>query len=372
MTTPELPPSLLRLVAPPLAEIRAYTTPKKKVAVKLDANESPLSLPEEARRRIAEVVAAAPLHRYPDGRASALRAALCDRLGCRGEELLLGVGSDEVIALLMRALGAPPEGRAEATVLFPEPTFVMYTILGRVQGMRPVGVPMTPDFRIDLPRFLEAIEAERPNLIFLATPNNPTARAFEEASLRAIVEAAPDSLVIIDEAYAPYSARSYSDWCERYPNVGVMGTLSKVGFAALRVGWIRMHPTLGVEVDKVRAPYNLSAPAQAVATLVLEELWPTVEASVAEVVAERARLAEALAALPGIEVLPSDANFLLLYTERPGAELAAGLRERGVGIRSFKEERLLHHVRVTVGTSEQSDRLVEALQEELGSPKSGS
>lgn len=352
----------LTIAGEALASLSAYHTPPDPAPIKLDANESPWPLPDAARRRLAEALAELPLHRYPDGGATALKAALARRLGARPEELLLGVGSDEVIGILMAAFDRPRPGAARPTVIFPSPTFVMYPITSRIQGFEPVEVPLDDAFGLDADAMCEAIAAHRPNLVFLATPNNPTGNAFEEAALRRVVEAAPDALVVIDEAYAPFAGRTYHAWVDAYPNVGVMSTLSKIGLAGLRVGWIRMHPELAHEAEKARPPYNLGLTAQRAATLLLDELPHVLDDAVTQIVAAREALGARLAAIPGVAALPSSANFFLVAVPDAVAWQAA-LLERGIQVRAFaKVPRLRPYLRITVGTPEENDRLVEALE----------
>ncbi len=352
----------LNIAGVALAKLRAYHTPATPAPTKLDANESPRGLPEAARARLAEALAAAPLHRYPDGRATALRSALCERLGSEPDELLLGVGSDEVIQILLSAFDRPREGAAKPTVVIPSPTFVMYPITSRIQGFEPIEVPLDEDFGLDVEAMVKAIESHRPNLVFIASPNNPTGNAFDDTSLERVIEAAPDALVVIDEAYGPFAARSRNAWVERHANVGVMGTLSKVGLAGLRVGWIRMRAALVHEAEKARPPYNLCMPSQIAATLMLTELSHVIEDTVQELIGERARLGEGLRAIEGVRVLPSEANFFLIEVE-DAATIRAGLLELGVQVRRFANDpRLARHLRVTVGTPEENDELVVALR----------
>jgi len=352
----------LSIAGEALASLRPYRAHPDPAPVKLDANESPWALPDAARRRIAEVLAAAPLHRYPDGRAEALRAALSDRLGARPDELVLGVGSDEVIGILLSAFDRPRGGADKPTLAFPTPTFVMYSITSRVLGFEPVEVPLAEDFALDADAMCEAIDAHRPNLVFLASPNNPTGNAFDEAAMRRVIEAAPNALVVIDEAYAPFVGRSANAWVGRYANVGVMGTLSKIGLAGLRVGWIRMHPRLADEAEKARAPYNLSVPAQLAATLALTELGDVLDDGVRQIVRARESLGAAMAEIDGLRVLPSDANFFLVQVE-DAASTHAALLERGVQVRHFaKQPRLANFLRITVGTPAENATLLETLR----------
>ncbi len=361
LTDPE--GALRALVRPELTQLRAYAAPSGTPPIKLDANESPWPLPAALRARIAADLAELPLHRYPDPRAERVRAPLAAQLGAHPDQLVLGSGSDEVIALLCTALARPREGRARAVVLYPTPTFVMYRITALAHGLEPVEVPLRADFSLDVPAMLAAIAAHRPSLVFLATPNNPTGNAFADDALRAVVEGARDALVVIDEAYAAFAGRSLSAWCDAYPHVALLGTLSKVGLAAARLGWARLPSALAAEVEKARQPFNVNALSQAVAALALGALRPEFDAHVAAIVAERTRLGAALSELPGVHVAPSDANFFLLRFDADPAPRVARLAADGIAVRHFTGHgaALERCVRVTVGTPRENDALLAAL-----------
>jgi len=351
------------LVRPELAQLRAYAAPAGTLPIKLDANESPWPLSQAIRDRLAATLAAIPLHRYPDPRAMAVRTPLAALLEAEPDELVLGSGSDELIALLCTALSRPREGRARAVVLYPTPTFAMYRITALAHGLEPVEVPLRADFTLDLPAMCAAIAEHRPSLVFLATPNNPTGNAFAHQDLREILTAAPESLVVLDEAYGPFTGRSLTSWCDRYANVALLGTLSKIGLAAARVGWARLPAGLAAEVEKARQPFNLSALSQAAAALALGELRPELDAHVAAIVAERARLAAAFAALRGIHVTPSQANFFLVRFDGDPSPVVRGLAAAGIAVRSFHGHggALANHVRITVGTPRENDALLDVL-----------
>lgn len=349
-------PRLLALVRDDIRALDAYKVPPDPPPLVLDANESPWPLSEAARAKMAACVAGIAFHRYPEIEARALRTALAARVKAAPEELVIGIGSDEVIGVLCTTLARPG-----TKVLLPDPTFSMYAASARVAGMTPLKVPLDARFRLDRAAMLEAIARERPALAFFATPNNPTANAFDEGDLEAIVRAMPDGLVVIDEAYGAFSGRSLAHWVDRFPNVGAMGTLSKIGLAALRIGWIRVRAELARELDKVRLPYDLPTPTQALGALALTELAGELDAHVAAIVAERGRLMTALAARPGMTVYPSDANFVLVGHAR-AADIHRGLEARGVRVRAFGgHARLGLHLRITVGTPEQDDALLSAL-----------
>ncbi|MAQ14898.1 MAG: histidinol-phosphate transaminase [Sandaracinus sp.] len=360
MSRPTPPLSRLR---PILAELKAYTVPAAPPPVKLDANESPWPLAETVRRSIADAVASLPFHRYPDGRATGLRRALARHLDADGDELILGAGSDEVIAILLQAFMTPHEGRAPV-VLFPGPSFVMYRISALTHGYEPVEVPLDADFALDPAAMHAAFRDHAPALAFYATPNNPTGNPYDEAVLRDLVASYPDTLHIIDEAYGPFArqrpedrAHTLSPWLAEHGNVAVMSTLSKIGLAALRLGWLRAHPALVHELEKARQPFNLSATAQIAAQVVLEQHGDAVEEAIRAVVAEREVLSAGLAER-GLDPRPSQANFVLA---RLPASRKEPLLAQGVALRFFSDPRLDGWARVTVGTPAETRALFAAL-----------
>lgn len=356
----------IELVPAAIREMAAYKTPSSPPAIKLDANESPWPLPPHASARLAEVLASVELHRYPDLGAREVRRLLASRLGASPDELVLGVGSDEVIGMLMAGLGAPRDGASRASVLIATPGFVMVPLTARVHGLDPVEVPRSDgSWALDRPAMLDAIRTHRPNLVYVATPNNPTGNVTSDADLRALVEAAPDALVIIDEAYGAFASTTHEDWCERHANVAVLGTVSKIGLAGLRLGWARLHPALAAEVEKARPPYNLSTYTQLAAATLLGEMPEVLDDAVARIVAERERLGRALESIADVRVSPSQANFFLVEVP-DAARVHTSLQERGIAVRRFASEpRLARHLRITVGTPADNDALIDALRDSM-------
>ena len=340
-------------------EIRALTAYEVEPAaglIKLDANENPFPLPAEVQARIAEAAAAVPLHRYPDGGAHALVASL--RRAHRIPDscgVLLGNGSDELIAIVTTALARPG-----AAMLVPEPTFVMYRMNALYAGMRFVGVPLTADLALDADAMLDAIARERPALVFLASPNNPTGNLFDPVAVERIVRASP-GLVVVDEAYCAFSGTSALPRLDEFPNLLVLRTLSKIGMAALRLGYAVASPEWIRELNKVRQPYNVNALTQAVAQVVLSE-ERVIAAQVAAIVAERTRLAARLAALPGVRVFPADANFVLARVP-DAARWFAALRAAGILVKNLSGAHPLlgQCLRITVGKPVENDALLSAL-----------
>lgn len=360
---PEL--RLSELLRPELTELSAYVPVRGDYDLRLDANEAPPLLGEHARRRLAEVAAATEWERYPDALAAELRSAIARRTGVTSGEVLVGVGSDEVIALLLTVLSRP-RGRSDVpVVLTTTPTFVMYRLAARVRGARVIEVPLDDSWDLAESSMLRALEMAPPSLVFVASPNNPTGTCPTPERLERLIEAAEGALVVIDEAYVDYASQDALELYRKHDNVAITRTLSKVGFAALRVGWLVARPELVSALDKARLPFNVSSPSQRLASVVLEELAPDVRDVTRAVIAERERLSAELSRLPGVSVTPSQANFLWIQTERPSAEVVAALAERKILVRSFHERggRLANRIRVTIGTREQNERFARAFAE---------
>ena len=368
----DTPRDLLARLRPSFTTLVKYGVPKPSaVKAKLDANESPYALSPTLRDGLARTLAALPLHRYPDAAATELRARLAESLGAAPEELVLGTGSDEVIAMLINAFAVP-----EATVLHPGPSFVMYGITARSHGVRPVEVPLGPDFSLDEDALSRTLEAEAPAVAFYASPNNPTGNAFSEAVLGRLAAAFPATLHVVDEAYGPFRRAgtdaapvNHAGLLARHGNVALLGTLSKIGLAGLRVGWLRARPELAAEIEKGRQPFNLNAPAQAAAAYLLDAGEEELAGHIGAIVEAREALVRGLEALPGVEPYPTEANFVLvrLPAGRDALTLKDALLTRGVAVRVFaRHARLAGHVRVTVGTPEENALLLLALAELLG------
>jgi histidinol-phosphate aminotransferase len=355
-------PWFSHLVRPELATIEAYVPYAGHFEVRLDANESPRLLSAEGHARIAEALAAQPFHRYPDVNAVELREAIADRTKSAVAEVIAGSGSDEVIAMLLGALDKPREKATRARIVTTTPTFVMYRLSAKVRGLDVVEVPLDAAWNLDVSGMKRAIEFARPNIIFIATPNNPTGGCMSEDRLRQVIEAAPDALVVLDEAYADFSSTNVSHLRRAYPNVAILGTISKIGFAALRVGWLIGPADLVHELHKVRPPYNIPLPSQRAATLVLREMQSEVDRLIAHVTAERERMTRELERI-GFGVTPSQTNFVWVETKRPATEVFDGLAANSILVRSFAKfgGRLAHRLRVTVGTQTENDRFLETI-----------
>ena len=343
--------------------MHAYAIQDSAGMAKLDAMENPYQLPPVLQAELGQRLGALAINRYPGARVDALRAALgrYARMpaGCA---LMLGNGSDELISLLALACTLPG-----ASVLAPVPGFVMYAMSAQLQGLTFHGVPLTPDFELDEAAMLAAIAQHRPAITYLAYPNNPTANLWDDAVIERIILAAGEQggLVVMDEAYQPFSSKSYLDRMARHGHVLLMRTLSKFGLAGVRLGYLMGPQALIEQVDKVRPPYNVSVLNCECALFALEH--EAVFAAQALAIREqRATLFEALADLPGVRAYPSDANMILLRV--PDAlRCFVGLKQRKVLVKNVSSLHplLANCLRLTVGTVDENRLLLAALQESL-------
>jgi histidinol-phosphate aminotransferase len=330
--------------------------------VKLDAMENPFTLPPALQRALGERLGAVAINRYPINKGE-LAAALAQHFevpaGCKA---IVGNGSDELIDLLSVACDVPG-----ATVLAPLPGFVMYEMSARLRGLNFLGVPLTPSFELDENAMLAAIEQQRPALTYIAYPNNPTGNLFEEAKVRRIVEAvgAQHGLVVFDEAYQPFSSRTWMSELATHEHVLVLRTLSKFGLAGVRIGYLAGAAALIEQIDKVSPPYNISA-LNVTATLFALEHAEVFAEQAAVLKRERERLQAALRAIDGVAAFPSDANMILVRV--PDSKRAFdGMKQRRVLVKHIAglHPLLANCLRLTVGTPEENTLMIDALKASL-------
>ena len=349
-----------QLIRDEIRALSAYLVPDASGYVKLDAMENPYLLPEALRDELGRLAQSAAINRYPDAAATSLKARLRAAMQVpEGMEILLGNGSDEIIQMLAMAIAKPG-----AVILGLEPSFVMYKLIAAYAGVRYVGVPLKPDFTLDLDATLAAIRQHQPALVFIAYPNNPTGNLFDEPALARILDTAT-GLVVVDEAYHVFALRSFMPQLARYPNLLVMRTLSKLGLAGLRLGFLVGRPAWLNELDKLRLPYNVNVLTQGVAEQVLAH--PEVlEHQAAAIRAGRAQMMQALAGMAGIEAFPSDANFILLRVANAD-KVFEGLKQRGILIKNLSRAhpQLDNCLRVTVGTPDENQQFLTALTASL-------
>ena len=348
--------------------MHAYAVQDATGLIKLDAMENPFSLPDALQAELGQRLGRVAVNRYPGPRTEALRAALGRYADVPdGFDLMLGNGSDELISLLAMACDKPdPDGRP-AAILAPLPGFVMYAMSAQLQGLSFVGVPLTADFELDEAAMLAAITEHRPAVVYLAYPNNPTANLWDDEAIERIVVAQGEQggIVVMDEAYQPFAARSYLGRLARHGHVLLMRTLSKFGLAGVRLGYMIGPKALVAEVDKVRPPYNISVLNTECALFALEHADVFAQQA-ALIRAEREVLLRSLGQLPGVVAFPSEANMILVRV--PHAQRCFdGMKRAGVLVKNVsKMHTLLHNcLRLTVGTPDENRRMLAALQSTL-------
>lgn len=350
----------LSVIRDDIRTISAYAVPEAAGLIKLDAMENPFALPVELARELGDRLAQVALNRYPPADPRAFKTRLAQAIGLpAGQALLLGNGSDELIHLVIQACAKPG-----ATVLSPWPSFVMYEMSSRFDGCRFVGVPLASDFSIDRSSLLAAIAAHRPAVVFIAWPNNPSGNLFDRATVEAVLDTAP-GLVVLDEAYLPFAQDTWLPKLAARPNLLVLRTFSKMGLAGIRLGYLCGDPAWIAEFDKVRPPYNVNVLTLAVADLLLGRL-DVLDAQAAQLRGERARLLQALRAVPGVTAFDSAANFILFRVAAAERTFAA-IQARGILIKNVARAHplLAGCLRVTIGTPGENDAFVAALKASL-------
>ena len=340
--------------------MHAYAIQPSAGLVKLDAMENPHRLSPELQAELGQRLGTLALNRYPGERVNDLRAALAGHAKMpEGFDIMLGNGSDELISLLALACDIPG-----ATILAPVPGFVMYAMSAQLQGLHFVGVPLTADFELDERAMLAAIDEHRPAIVYIAYPNNPTANLWDDAVIEKIVEAAP-GLVVFDEAYQPFSSKSYIGRIARHPHVLLMRTMSKFGLAGVRIGYMMGPKALVAEVDKVRPPYNISVLNCEAALFALEHA-EVFAAQAADLREQRSVVQAKLAGLKGVKSWPSDANMILVRV--PDAQKTFdGMKSLGVLVKNVSKMHplLANCLRLTVGTSAENAQMLAALEASL-------
>ena len=378
MTQKNLPPLIQTLISrrirQDIVSMHGYAIQDSRGMVKLDAMENPHRLSQDLQAELGRRLGAVALNRYPAGQPDALRQAVASYAQMpEGFDIMLGNGSDELISLVSMAIDLPavqnPSGKAPV-VLAPEPGFVMYGMSAQFQGLAYVGVPLTADFELDEAAMLAAIRQHQPALVYLAYPNNPTSNLWDDQSIQNIIrlQGEQGGLVVMDEAYQPFSSKTWLDSMRQNPaahqHVLLMRTLSKFGLAGVRIGYLLGAAALVNEINKLRPPYNISTLNAECALFALEHAG-VYAAQADDIKAQRGLLAAALKKM-GVQVWPSDSNILLVRVADAGKTFEA-MKSRGILIKNVsKMHPLLHNcLRLTVGTATENAQMLDALQKSL-------
>jgi histidinol-phosphate aminotransferase len=345
---------------PELESLVPYDAKDVHAEVVLASNENPANLPHEIVAKIAEGLPTFAFNRYPDPTATVLRGLIAEANGLEPENVLVGNGGDELIFDLLLAWGGP--GR---TLLDTPPTFSMYAIDGASTGTEVVRVPRTKTFDVDQETVLARVAEGDIDIIMIANPNNPTGNLTDEGFLIDLLNAT-DAIVLVDEAYFEFSRHTMRPHMARHPNLVILRTFSKAfSLAGLRVGYLLGHADIVRELMKVRQPYSVNAFSQWVARMVFRERI-VFEQEISEILRGRDQIMHGLGLIRGIEVFPSEANYVLFRVEHASALWRDLLHNHSVLIRDFSRASGLDDcLRVTVGTPDDNKRFIEAVDEVL-------
>jgi len=336
-----------------IKSLAAYHVPDSAGLIKLDAMENPYALPESLKTAWLECLAGVEINRYPDADMLALRTMIAEHDGVKPEQVLLGNGSDELIQMLLLA-------NVAGTCVTPAPTFVMYDVISRWLKRSVATVPLEKDFSLDAQKFLNVCGREKAAIAFLACPNNPTGNLWPEETIQAIIRGFR-GLLVIDEAYMPFSERNHTHLIDS--NVMVLRTFSKLGWAGLRLGYVLGDAKVIADLNKVRMPYNINSLTQASAHFFLQHR-DVFAKQARDICFERNRMTAALMDLEGVEVFPSQANFILMRVKQVD-RVFEGLKERGILIKNMHAQGglLSQCLRVTVGSKNENNAVLETLRE---------
>ncbi|MBM4135455.1 MAG: histidinol-phosphate transaminase [Nitrospira sp.] len=347
-----------KFVRPNIRSLTPYKAKEIPCKVKLDANESPYVFKDALK-----VLKSIKTNRYPDPEAKTLKKLISKYFTVSPESILQGNGSDELIYYLITTFGGP--------VLYPIPTFSMFGIITQAIGEKRIEIPLDEEFDLDMDRILKAIRKERPKLIFLSSPNNPTGNCFSSERILKIIDVtsalstqhSARSIVVVDEAYQPFSSRKgFLPLLKDYENLVIMRTLSKIGLAGLRVGFLIADEEIIREVNKVRLPFNLNSLSQKVAIEVLKER-KTMQSHIRSIASERRRLFQEMTKISSIRPYPSEANFIL-FRVKDSDRVYKDLLSKGVLVRNMKGV-VDGCLRVTVGTPEENKTFLKVLNKEV-------
>jgi histidinol-phosphate aminotransferase len=350
-----------------LAELVPYDAQEPDVETNLAANENPLNLPRDILATISERIAEFPFNRYPDPMANSLREMIAKANGLESGNVLIGNGGDELIFDLLLAWGGP--GR---TLLNLPPTFAMYDIDAHVTGTTVAEVPRrAADFAADDGAILERLSHGDIDIVAISHPNNPTGNLDPETLLIDILNAT-DALVLVDEAYFEFSRHTMRPHMERHPNLVILRTFSKAfSLAGMRVGYLLAHEDVIRELTKVRQPYSVDRFSQWVAELVFRERV-AFESQIREIVRQRDVVEHGLGALAGVEVFPSEANYVLFRVERAAAVWRDLLHGHGVLVRDLSRAAGLEDcLRVSIGSEEDNRQFLDAMARIMADREAG-
>jgi len=342
-----------------IKNIDAYHVPASKDMIKLDAMESPFGVPEDLKVEFLKRIEQSEVNRYPEADSSELKDTLRALMDIPDEfGVLLGNGSDELIQLLALACSK------DDLIMSFEPSFVMYELVSKYVHLDYFGVPLDSNFDINLSEALLVIEREKPKIIFIAYPNNPTGNSFDYDAIIEIVKST-SCMVVLDEAYYAYSDKSFLSEISNFSNLLVLRTISKIGFAGLRLGLLIGDQETIAQLNKLRLPYNINTLTQTSANFLLKDKQRILD-NAQIIIEERSRLTRELSLFPKFKVYPSQTNFILVHSE-DAHSLHSALKENGILVKCFsKSSDLENFIRISVSESSENNSLIDVIRNYYG------
>jgi len=337
--------NISNLVKKSIQKLKPYHIENTPCRIKLDAMENPYPLSKALMKKVLEGIKGIKINRYPDPLASRLKDIIASDIKAPIDNIIIGNGS----------------GEHGDRVLLSIPTFSMYGIIARSLSLMPEGVPLDKNWELPLNKFLSDMERIKPKVIFISYPNNPTGNSFDRESILKVLEKAT-GIVVIDEAYYNFSRKTFLPYLKEYKNLIILRTLSKIGMAGLRVGYLMADKEICQELNKVRLPYNSNALSQEIASIILENRTE-IQKQIGAIISERDRLMEGFKEIKGIEPYPSETNFILFKIDRDSKEVFDRLSDNGILVRNFgNDDYLKNCLRVTIGTSEENDEFLDEIK----------
>ena len=344
------------LVTKEIFKQSGYVAPEESGAIKLDSNENPFSIQEPLKKILLEKFLGIDFNRYPAAGSPELRERFARYYGVKKNMIMPGNGSDELIQILCMTLQGSVKG-----VLVPVPTFSMYKIIAINTGNKVVEVPLDKSFDLDIETMTSKIKNNFPALIFLSCPNSPTGNLFSRSKIEAIIKKTP-GFVVIDEAYGAFCGQSLLPLLKKYDNVIFLKTLSKLGMASIRLGFLLGNADIIAQLDKVRLPYNVNALSQAAAGFFLDYQKEFMK-QIKEITKRREELYKELKKIKWIKVYPSRANFIFFSCAFDSNHIYNKLIAEGIVVKNLNLPPLLTNcIRVTVGTKKENEAFLKTLK----------
>ena len=348
---------LMKLIQGNVLSLEPYHVEDNDCEIKLHANENPFPPSKELLDLFSESLQKLQLNRYPDPDSKTLKDSIANRLNIKNERLIIGNGSDEIILFLLQVFCQKGD-----TIIFPEPTFAMYSIIAQSLSIKSASISLDSQWNFNADVLLRSAEENNSRIIFLSYPNNPTGNCFSDIQVQKVIESF-QGIVVIDEAYHDFSRKSFINQIEKHNNLVVLRSLSKIGLAALRVGFGVADPSVINEINKVRLPYNSNTISQTFAEHLITN-FEAVQEQINSIVDERHRLLGELSKIESVTAFPTESNFILFKTTKSANNIFTYLNKNGILVRNLSSHPKLNNcLRVTVGTKNENDRFLSKLKD---------